>query len=345
MTDAFSDRQPLTMSSEPGPDPAALLNNLLLKPVLDGLLQQQRAFSHGFHLVHTRMTASDDVADHYMDPIPPQTTTTATTTTNNNNGSPDSRVRAKRRASSTLAAAGWSPLRRGSSPGPDADAAAALKKERGFAGTRALAAPAGTAQSSVFGLGQAPVVVLSEKAKMLGAGARWGTNGEEVEELIVPVSSSSPSRKKAATGIGFGPDSGDVARETGASGPKPLILVHGFDQNDNKSQLGSGYNEHRANAGRDSAAAAPPPPTAVTRDVKQPPRQQQHRRSLGNNNSSSARRLLGAPPTVSFDEFGQWFLALNRDIAHRHQVQAMTYNTYQLQHTSLRSNPNGLTKL
>ena len=315
MTEAFSDRQPPPIPEQPGPGPAAMLNSLLLGPVMDGLLQQQRAFSRGFNLVHSHMTA----ADYDVDPIPPPQT--------NSNSNAGSLVRAKRRASGTFAAAaaavaaGLSPLRR---PNPtdnnttdlQADAAAELK-QRGFTGTRALAA---TALSSPR---PQPVVVLSEKAKMLRAG------GTGEEELIVPTSSSSLaffSRKKTTSA-----PSGGVAREPEASGSTtmpsvmPPILVNG-DQSDTRSQLGSGYNEYRAATARDHDN---PPPASATRDSRQPPRQQQYPRNLGNNNnnhSSSARRLgqeglTSKPKTVSFDEFGPWFLALNRDIAHRHQVQ------------------------
>ena len=102
-----------------------------------------------------------------------------------------------------------------------------------------------------------PVVVLSEKAKMLGMGTK-DTNGKE--ELIV------------------------AAR----------------DNNNN-------------------ATSATAPPRPATRDVKRTPRQQQ-RRSLGRGAGAAATK------TVSFDQFGQWFLALNSDIAHRHQVQARTHS-------------------
>ena len=281
MTEAFSDRQPPPMP-EPGSGPTTLLNNLLLKPVLDGLLLQQQSVSHGFNLVHSRLTATDGSTT--VDPIPPQS--------NSGNGSAGSWVRAKRRASGTLAAvtAGWSPLRRDSSSS-SSSSSSPNAKQQGFTGT----------------LAQQQSPLLSEKAKMLGPGA----NAAE-EELIVPASSS-PSSKKMPSG----PRPRDVARETEASGPKPLTPVNGFDdQCDNKSQLGSGYNKYYA------AAVAPPQAvqktTGARNDVKQPPRQQQHRRSLGNNKQQIA------PPTVSFDQFGQWFLALNRDIAHRNQVQVVT---------------------
>ena len=320
MTEAFSDRQPPPIPEQTGSGPGALLNSLLLGPVMDGLLQQQRAFSRGFNLVHGHMTA----ADYDVDPIPPPQT--------NSNNNAGSLVRANRRASGTLTAAaavaaGLSPLRR---PNPtdnnttdlQADAAAELK-QRGFTGTRVLAAAALSSPQPQ------PVVVLSEKAKML----RTGGTGEE--ELIIPESSSSMaffSRKKTTSA-----PAGDVARVPG-SGPTTMpslmrpTLVHG-DQSDTRSQLGSGYNynEYRAANDRDNDN---PPPASATRDSRQPPRlQQQYPRSLSNNNnhSSSARRLgqgqegfTSKPKTVSFDEFGQWFLALNRDIAHRHQVQVRT---------------------
>ena len=309
MTEAFSDRQPPPIPEQPSPGPAAMLNSLLLGPVMDGLLQQQRAFSRGFNLVHGHMTA----ADYDVDPIPPPQT--------NSNNNAGSLVRAKRRASGTLAAAavaaaGLSPLRR---PNPTDSNTTDLsaEKQRGLTGTRALAAAALSSPQPQ------PVVVLSEKAKML----RTGGTGEE--ELIIPESSSSMaffSRKKTTSA-----PAGDVARVPG-SGPTtmPSLMRHG-DQSDTRSQLGSGYNynEYRAANANDN-----PPPASATRDSRQPPRlQQQYPRSLSNNNnhSSSARRLgqgqegfTSKPKTVSFDEFGQWFLALNRDIAHRHQVQVRT---------------------
>jgi len=303
MTEAFSDPQPPPIPAQPGLGPAALLNSLLLGPVMDGLLQQQRAFSRGFNLVHNHMTDDCDV-DH----IPPQTSS------NSNAGS---LVRARRRASGTLTAAaavaanGLSPLRRRNptdSNITDLDANAELK-QRGFTGTRALAAAALSSPQ--------PVVVLSEKAKML----RTGVTGEE--ELIIPASSSSAAFSSHNM-------TGDVTREPEAttmpSMMMPPLLVHG-DQTDTRSQLGSGYIEHRVNA-RDNDI---PPPASATRNNRQLSRQQQqYPRNLGHNtnHSSSARRLgqgreglTSKPKTVSFDEFGQWFLALNRDIAHRHQVQ------------------------
>lgn len=304
MTEAFSDRQPPPIPEQPGLGPAALLNSLLLGPVMDGLLQQQRAFSRGFNLVHNHMTDDCDV-----DPIPPQTSS---------NGNAGSLVRAKRRASGTLAsaaaAAGISPLRRRNPTDSNisdlvADADVQFK-QRGFSGTRALAA---AALSSPQPQPQ-PVVVLSEKAKML----RTGVTGEE--ELIIPASSSSAAFSSNNM-------TSDVTREPEAttmpSMMMPLLLVHG-DQTDTRSQLGSGYIEHRVNAGDNNI---PPPASALSRQ------QQQYPRNLGNNtnHSSSARRLGQGregltikPKTVSFDEFGQWFLALNRDIAHRHQVQVRT---------------------